>query len=89
MSEAIGQPGEAALPLPMGIGEILSTAFQFYRQRWRTLLTIAAVVVVPLTLIQCLLGRPGPQPGRDHDLRARKERLTLETVRTDLQASAA
>jgi hypothetical protein len=56
MSEAIGQPGEAALPRPMGIGEILSTAFQLYRQRWRTLLAIAAVVVVPLTLIQYLLG---------------------------------
>ncbi len=26
MSEAIGQPGAAALPRPMGIGEILSTA---------------------------------------------------------------
>ena len=30
MSEAIGQPGEAALPRPLGIGEILSTAFQLY-----------------------------------------------------------
>jgi hypothetical protein len=29
MSEAIGQPG-AALPRPLGIGEILSTAFQLY-----------------------------------------------------------
>src|SRR5215211_5247088 len=56
MSEAIGQPGAAALPRPMGIGEILSTAFQLYRRHWRTLLTIAAVVVVPLTLLQYLLG---------------------------------
>jgi hypothetical protein len=56
MSEAIGQPGAAALPRPMGIGEILSTAFQFYRQHWRTLLAIAAVVVVPLTLLQYLFG---------------------------------
>jgi len=56
MSEAIGQPGEAALPRPMGIGEILSTAFQLYRRHWRTLLAIAAVVVVPLTLLQYLLG---------------------------------
>ena len=40
----------------MGVGEILSTAFQLYRRHWRTLLTIAAVVVVPLTLIQYLLG---------------------------------
>jgi hypothetical protein len=56
MSEAIGQPGRAALPRPMGIGEILSTAFQFYQRHWRTLLAIAAVVVVPFTLLQYLLG---------------------------------
>jgi hypothetical protein len=56
MSEAIGQPGAAALPRPMGIGEILSTAFQLYRRHWRTLFAIAAVVVVPLTLLQYLLG---------------------------------
>ena len=47
MSEAIGQPGGAALPRPMGIGEILSTAFELYQRHWRTLLAIAAVVVVP------------------------------------------
>jgi hypothetical protein len=56
MSEAIGQPGGAALPRPMGIGEILSTAFQLYQRHWRTLLAIAAVVVVPFTLVQYLLG---------------------------------
>jgi len=56
MSEAIGQPGGAALPRPMGIGEILGTAFQLYQRHWRTLLAIAAVVVVPFTLLQYLLG---------------------------------
>jgi hypothetical protein len=56
MSEAIGQPGEAALPRPLGIGEILSTAFQLYRRHWRTLFAIAAMVVVPLTLLQYLFG---------------------------------
>ena len=56
MSEAIGQPGGAALPRPMGIGEILSAAFQLYQRHWRTLLAIAAVVVVPFTLLQYLLG---------------------------------
>src|SRR5215218_9156321 len=55
MSEAIRQPGRA-LPRPMGISEILSTAFQLYRRHWRTLLAIAAVVVVPLTLLQYLFG---------------------------------
>ena len=56
MSEAIGQPDQAALPRPLGIGEILSTAFRLYQRHWRTLLAIAAVVVVPLTLLQYLLG---------------------------------
>jgi hypothetical protein len=56
MSEAIGQPSGAALPRPMGIGEILSTAFGFYQRHWRTLLAITAVVVVPITLLQYLLG---------------------------------
>jgi hypothetical protein len=56
MSEAIGQPGDPALPRPLGIGEILSTALQLYRRHWRTLLTIAAVVVVPFTLLQYLFG---------------------------------
>ena len=36
MSEAIRQPGEAALPRPLGIGEILRTALQLYRRHWRT-----------------------------------------------------
>src|ERR671930_2371093 len=40
----------------MRTGEILSTAFQLYRRHWRTLLAIAAVVVVPLTLLQYFLG---------------------------------
>ena len=56
MSEAIGRPGQAALPRPLGIGEILGTAFRLYQRHWRTLLAIAAVVVVPLTLLQYLFG---------------------------------
>jgi hypothetical protein len=38
----------------VGIGEILSTAFQLYQRHWRTLLAIAAVVV-PFTLPQYLI----------------------------------
>jgi hypothetical protein len=56
MSEAIEQPGGAASPHQMDIGEILSTAFQLYQRHWRTLWAIAAVVVVPFTLLQYLLG---------------------------------
>src|SRR4029450_3855296 len=56
MSEAIGQPGQAALPRPLRIGEILSTAFRLYRRHWQTLLAIAAVVVVPFVLVPYLFG---------------------------------
>jgi hypothetical protein len=56
MREPIGHPGGPALPRPLGIGEILSTALQLYRRHWRTLLAIAAVVVVPITLLHYLLG---------------------------------
>jgi hypothetical protein len=40
----------------MDIGGILSTALKPYRRHWRTLLAIAAVVVVPFTLLQYLFG---------------------------------
>lgn len=54
--EAIGRPGGAADPRPMDLGEILGTALRLYRRHWRTLLAIAAVVVVPFTLLQYLFG---------------------------------
>jgi hypothetical protein len=56
MNETIGQGGGMAALGPRGIGEILSAAFQLYRRHWRTLLAIAAVVVVPLTLLQYVGG---------------------------------
>ena len=46
----------AALP-PRRIGEILSAAFQLYRRHWRTLMAIAAVVVVPAMVGPTPLGR--------------------------------
>jgi hypothetical protein len=50
MSETTGQAGGTA-PLPqLGIVEILRAAFALYRRHWRTLLAVAAVVAVPLTL---------------------------------------
>ena len=56
MSETIGHDGGMAALPPRGIGQILSTAFQLYRRYWRTLLPIAALVVVPLTLLQYAIG---------------------------------
>jgi membrane-anchored glycerophosphoryl diester phosphodiesterase (GDPDase) len=56
MSEAMEQGSGTAALRPRGIGEILTTAFQLYRRYWRTLLSIAAVVVIPLTLLQYGIG---------------------------------
>ena len=56
MNRTIGQGGGMAAMAPRGIGEILRTALQLYRRHWRTLLAIAAVVVVPLTLLQYGIG---------------------------------
>jgi hypothetical protein len=56
MDQTIGQGGGMAAMAPRGIGEILRAAFQLYRRYWRTLMAIAAVVVVPLTLLQYGIG---------------------------------
>jgi hypothetical protein len=56
MNETIGQGGGIAALPPRRIGEILAAAFQLYRRHWRTLVAIAAVVVVPLTLLQYGIG---------------------------------
>jgi hypothetical protein len=56
MNQTIGQGGGIAALPPRSIGELLSAAFQLYRRHWRTLLAIAAVVVVPLTLLQYGIG---------------------------------
>src|SRR6266487_3754774 len=56
MSEAMGQGGGDAALRPGAIGELLGAAFQLYRRHWQRLLAIAAVVVVPLTVLQYVLG---------------------------------
>jgi len=56
MNQTVGQGGGMAALPPLRIGEILSAALQLYRRHWRTLMAIAAVVVVPLTLLQYGIG---------------------------------
>src|SRR5829696_3475361 len=56
MNETIRQGGGMAALPPRSIGELLRAAFQLYRRHWRTLMAIAAVVVVPLTLLQYGIG---------------------------------
>ena len=37
---------------PRGIGDIIAAAFELYREHWVALIQIAAIIVIPLTLIQ-------------------------------------
>jgi hypothetical protein len=41
---------------PRSVGEILDAAFRLYFRYWRPLILIVAIVVVPLSLIQALIG---------------------------------
>jgi hypothetical protein len=49
-------PGSPRLLRARGVGEILVDAFTLYRMHWRNLIGIVAIVVVPLTALQVLLG---------------------------------
>jgi hypothetical protein len=79
MNQTIGQGGGMAALPPRGIGEILRAAFQLYQRHWRTLLAIAAVVVVPLTLLQYGIG---------HWVRTNGQQLHDPVVSTSLWAVA-
>jgi hypothetical protein len=37
---------------PRGVGEILTAAFQLYGRHWQNLITLVAVIVIPLSIIQ-------------------------------------
>ena len=51
-------PGERPLPLqPMGVGELLDAAIKLYRSQWKSLLGIAAILLVPITFLQAFLTR--------------------------------
>jgi Membrane domain of glycerophosphoryl diester phosphodiesterase len=47
--------GGSGLFRPRGLGEILSAAFDLYKDHWQALIQIVAVVVIPLTLLQYFL----------------------------------
>ena len=49
-------PGSPRLLRPRGVGEILVDAFQLYRRHWQNLFVIVAVIVIPLSFAQVLLG---------------------------------
>jgi hypothetical protein len=47
--------GGSGLFRPRGVGDILSAAFDLYKEHWQALIQIVAVVVIPLTLLQYFL----------------------------------
>jgi hypothetical protein len=50
------QPGSPSLLRPRGVGEILGDAFRLYARHWQNLIVIVAVIVIPLSVAQVLLG---------------------------------
>lgn len=59
-------PGQVPPTLrPMRIGELVDAAIKLYRQHWKSVMTIAAMIIVPVTALQAILlaGMPELEPG--------------------------
>ncbi|MEX2416784.1 MAG: glycerophosphoryl diester phosphodiesterase membrane domain-containing protein [Actinomycetota bacterium] len=53
MEDGSGSAGGATEALrPRGIGDILSAAFEIYKRNWQALVTMVAIVAIPVSLIQ-------------------------------------
>ena len=50
------EPGSPSLLRPRTVGEILADAFHLYTRHWRNLILIVAVIVIPLSFAQVLIG---------------------------------
>jgi hypothetical protein len=49
-------PGSPRLLRPRSVGELLTDAFELYRRHWQNLFMIVAVIVIPLSFLQVLVG---------------------------------
>ena len=49
-------PGSPRLLRPRTVGELLTDAFELYRRHWQNLFVIVAVIVIPLSFLQVLVG---------------------------------
>jgi hypothetical protein len=64
------EPGSPSLLRPRGVGEILGDAFRLYARHWQNLFVIVAVIVIPLSVAQVLLGELWIREGlTDEELR--------------------
>ena len=53
-----GTSGDRPFSLqPMGVGELIDAAIKLYRSRWKTLMAIVAIALVPITFLQIFLTR--------------------------------
>jgi hypothetical protein len=52
---------------PRGVGEILTAAFQLYGRHWQNLITLVAVVVIPLSIVQSFLSDQLIRKGFEND----------------------
>ena len=50
------EPGSPSLLRPRTVGEILADAFHLYTRHWQNLILIVAVIVIPLSFAQVLIG---------------------------------
>lgn len=51
------EPGSPRLLRPRRVGDILGDAFKLYARHWQNLIVIVAVIVVPLSITEVLLGQ--------------------------------
>jgi hypothetical protein len=51
------EPGSPRLLRPRRVGDILGDAFRLYARHWQNLIVIVAVIVVPLSITEVLLGQ--------------------------------
>jgi hypothetical protein len=57
MDPIIPEPPESPRLLrPRSVGELLTDAFELYRRHWQNLFVIVAVIVIPLSFLQVLVG---------------------------------
>ena len=57
MDPTIPEPPESPRLLrPRSVGELLTDAFELYRRHWQNLFVIVAVIVIPLSFLQVLVG---------------------------------
>ena len=57
MDPSIPEPPESPRLLrPRSVGELLTDAFELYRRHWQNLFVIVAVIVIPLSFLQVLVG---------------------------------